>query len=79
MLEYWRPKLGKWVRYRAADGQEVRKLFLDSRCIPYILLGHSYLIALIFGVLSSGTQRSALSIRRSYRPYILIFRWPWFK
>ncbi|XP_031767300.1 discoidin domain-containing receptor 2-like isoform X3 [Galleria mellonella] len=23
VLEYWRPKLGKWVRYRAADGQEI--------------------------------------------------------
>lgn len=23
VLEYWRPKLGKWVRYRFADGQEV--------------------------------------------------------
>lgn len=23
MLEYWRPKLAKWVRYRTADGQEV--------------------------------------------------------
>ncbi|CAH0715978.1 unnamed protein product, partial [Brenthis ino] len=23
VLEYWRPKLGKWVRYRAADGKEI--------------------------------------------------------
>ncbi|KPI96208.1 Discoidin domain-containing receptor 2 [Papilio xuthus] len=23
VLEYWRPKLGKWVRYRGADGQEI--------------------------------------------------------
>ncbi|CAH2217414.1 jg22536, partial [Pararge aegeria aegeria] len=23
VLEYWRPKLGKWIRYRGADGQEV--------------------------------------------------------
>ncbi|XP_052746722.1 discoidin domain-containing receptor 2 isoform X2 [Bicyclus anynana] len=23
VLEYWRPRLGKWVRYRSADGQEV--------------------------------------------------------
>lgn len=23
VLEYWRPKLGKWVRYRGIDGQEV--------------------------------------------------------
>ncbi|KAM3968693.1 tyrosine kinase-like protein [Aphomia sociella] len=23
VLEYWRPKLGKWVRYRSADGQEI--------------------------------------------------------
>ncbi|XP_050683737.1 discoidin domain-containing receptor 2-like isoform X2 [Leptidea sinapis] len=22
MLEYWRPKLGKWIRYRSQDGQE---------------------------------------------------------
>jgi discoidin domain receptor family protein 2 len=24
MLEYWRPKLGKWVRYRNFRGEEVR-------------------------------------------------------
>lgn len=23
MLEYWRPKLGKWVRYRDVQGEEV--------------------------------------------------------
>ncbi|KAL4717797.1 hypothetical protein ACJJTC_000946 [Scirpophaga incertulas] len=23
VLEYWRPKLGKWTRYRTADGQEI--------------------------------------------------------
>ncbi|XP_060809572.1 discoidin domain-containing receptor 2 isoform X2 [Amyelois transitella] len=23
VLEYWRPKLGKWVRYSSADGQEI--------------------------------------------------------
>ncbi|XP_075990712.1 discoidin domain-containing receptor 2-like isoform X2 [Anticarsia gemmatalis] len=23
VLEYWRPKLGKWVRYRTVDGQEI--------------------------------------------------------
>ncbi|CAG9558828.1 unnamed protein product [Danaus chrysippus] len=23
VLEYWRPKLGKWVRYRGIDGQEI--------------------------------------------------------
>ncbi|XP_034839264.1 discoidin domain-containing receptor 2 isoform X1 [Maniola hyperantus] len=23
VIEYWRPKLGKWVRYRGADGQEI--------------------------------------------------------
>ena len=23
MLEYWRPKLGKWVRYRDVRGEEV--------------------------------------------------------
>ncbi|CAG9781679.1 unnamed protein product [Diatraea saccharalis] len=23
VLEYWRPKLAKWVRYRTADGQEI--------------------------------------------------------
>ncbi|XP_059055156.1 discoidin domain-containing receptor 2-like isoform X2 [Achroia grisella] len=23
VLEYWRPKLAKWVRYRSADGQEI--------------------------------------------------------
>ncbi|XP_072930702.1 discoidin domain-containing receptor 2 isoform X1 [Epargyreus clarus] len=23
VLEYWRPKLGKWVRYRTSDGQEI--------------------------------------------------------
>lgn len=23
VLEYWRPKLNKWVRYRFADGKEV--------------------------------------------------------
>jgi len=24
LLEYWRPKLGKWVRYRDIKGEEVR-------------------------------------------------------
>lgn len=23
VLEYWRPRLNKWLRYRSADGQEV--------------------------------------------------------
>lgn len=27
LLEYWRPKLGKWVRYRDAKGEEVRFWF----------------------------------------------------
>lgn len=26
LLEYWRPKLGKWVRYKAYSGEEVRIL-----------------------------------------------------
>lgn len=24
MMEYWRPRLGKWVRYRNVKGEEVR-------------------------------------------------------
>lgn len=27
VLEYWRPKLAKWVRYRGADGQEVINIY----------------------------------------------------
>lgn len=30
ILEYWRPKLGKWVRYRTSEGQEV------SQCVSYM-------------------------------------------
>lgn len=26
LLEYWRPRLGKWVRYRDVKGEEVRVL-----------------------------------------------------
>lgn len=30
VLEYWRPKLGKWVRYRGADGQEVTRCLCNQ-------------------------------------------------
>jgi len=29
MLEYWRPKLGKWVRYRNFRGEEVNPIILS--------------------------------------------------
>lgn len=29
VLEYWRPRLGKWVRYRTHQGQEVRRTRTD--------------------------------------------------
>jgi len=27
LIDYWRPKLGKWVRYRNITGQEVNKKY----------------------------------------------------
>lgn len=29
VIEYWRPKLGKWVRYRTGEGQEVRLSIIE--------------------------------------------------
>lgn len=30
MIEYWRPRLQKWIRYHNAKGEEVRGFFTDS-------------------------------------------------
>ncbi|RZF48519.1 hypothetical protein LSTR_LSTR014991 [Laodelphax striatellus] len=32
LLEYWRPRLGKWVRYRNNKGEEV-DLHLNQHCL----------------------------------------------
>lgn len=36
LLEYWRPRLGKWVRYRDIKGNEVKSDFIIK--IIYIFL-----------------------------------------
>lgn len=33
VIEYWRPKLGKWVRYRTVEGQEVCNMSLNDLCV----------------------------------------------